>query len=194
MDTGSIEDGADVILVHTTAGKEDDAACCYLLEFCKKSYTFYSLWLLTRCKDAVATQGDDVFQGFLRVGCAVEGTMEGNAHRFLFITAFRQFYESAYNKGAPNQQGFLGGPAGNQDRQAWAQMMERGLGTGAFELPGSYGQTRRENIDTWAWGTPRGPSAVGSGRVGAPQQRDAFGRVIDAKTGRPLYGYGETGD
>lgn len=106
----------------------------------------------------------------------------------------RQFYESAYNKGAPNQQGFLGGPAGNQDRQAWAQMMERGLGTGAFELPGSYGQTRRENIDTWAWGTPRGPSAVGSGRVGAPQQRDAFGRVIDAKTGRPLYGYGETGD
>ena len=106
----------------------------------------------------------------------------------------RQFYESAYNKGPPNQQGFLGGPAGNQDRQAWAQMMERGLGTGAFELPGSYGQTRRENIDTWAWGTPRGPSAVGSGRVGAPQQRDAFGRVIDAKTGRPLYGYGETGD
>ncbi len=95
VDTGGIEDGADVILVYATSGKEDDASSCCLLEFWKKRYTFYSLWLLTRCKDAVATQGDDIFQSLLRIGCTVEGTMEGNAHRLQFITAFRQFHESA---------------------------------------------------------------------------------------------------
>ena len=41
----------------------------------------YSLWLLTRWKDAVATQGDDIFQSLLRIGCTVECTMEGYAHR-----------------------------------------------------------------------------------------------------------------
>ena len=82
VNIGGIEDGADVILVHTTTGKEDDAACCYLLEFCKKSYTFYSLGLLTRCENAVATQGNDIFQSLLRIGCTVECTMEGYAHRF----------------------------------------------------------------------------------------------------------------
>lgn len=105
----------------------------------------------------------------------------------------RNFFTTAYNNGPANQGGFLGGPGGNEDRQRWAQMMESGLGAGAFELPTDYAQTRREDLDRWAWGTPI-KSAVGTGRVGAKQQRDAFGRVIDAKTGRPLYGLGETGD
>lgn len=105
----------------------------------------------------------------------------------------RQFYASAYTKGPANEGGFMGGAGGNQDRQRWAQMVETGLGTGAFQLPEDYAETRRENLDRYAWGTPVN-SAVGSGRGGVSQQRDAFGRVVDEKTGRPLYGYGETGD
>lgn len=74
-------------------------------------------------------------------------------------TRARDFYEGVYAKGPAGDQGFLTGQRGASDRSQWAQMVARGLGSKAFELPGADPSRQRdlqgvreENVFSAAWG------------------------------------------
>ena len=77
------------------------------------------------------------------------------------------------------------------DQTQLARMLAVGGAGGAWSP-----QTNAQRDDVWAqaWGSPRGGLGVGSGRTNFAPQRDAFGRILDEASDKPLYGLGETGE
>lgn len=59
---------------------QGDASLCLLLQFAEQGDAGLGSRLLAGGEDAVATQGDDIFQRLVWVAAYVEGAVEGDGH------------------------------------------------------------------------------------------------------------------
>jgi hypothetical protein len=152
---------------------------------------------MQRTEDARLAQSGEWQSGYNRLSAEEKARADketaANAERQRGETEHRrQFYADVQSRwGDANAFNLFGRPGENRsDQTQLARMLAVGRASGDWNPQNT---AQGEDVNAQAWGSPRGNSAVGTGVGGQQAERDAYGRVIDSRTGRPLYGFGETG-
>ena len=78
--TSGVEDAASISGCDASAGHDDDASFGLKDELAKQGDAGFGRGGLSRGEDTRAAQGDDVFEGLIRVAGMVEGAVEGDLH------------------------------------------------------------------------------------------------------------------